>query len=84
MGRGKLTMDRKRGRWASTVRERVEFLRARPELHRGWQGDLDPRRRDVVEAMRDAGLISKTTYWKDVHVSDLLRLSKATIRAVSR
>jgi len=75
-----MTMERKRGRHASSVRERVEWLRARPQLHRDWQGEADPRRRAVVEAMRDAGLISKTTYWKDVHVEALLRLSKATVR----
>jgi hypothetical protein len=74
-------MDRKRGRWASTVRERVDWLRARPQLHKEWQGERqDPRRRQIVEALRDAGLISKTTYWKDVNVDALLRLTHATVR----
>lgn len=81
MARGNLSIERKRGRWASTVRERVDWLRARPELYRGWQGERDPRQRQIVEALRAAGLISKTTYWKDVHVDALVRLSNATIRS---
>jgi len=76
-----ITMERKQGRHASTVRQRVDWLRARPHLYRGWQGDEDPRRRGLVEAMRGVGLISKTTYWKDVHVDALLRLAKATVPA---
>jgi hypothetical protein len=66
--RGNLSLDRKRGRWKSTVRQRVAWLLAHRDL---WKKD----KRTIVEAMREAGLVARTTYWKDVHVEALFRLA---------
>lgn len=82
--RGQLTLRRKQGRWASSVSERVTWLLEHPEQWKDWAGERDPRRRALVEALRTAGLIAKTTYWKDVRVVALILLATRTNERITK
>lgn len=68
-GRG-ITINRRKGRHASTVRRRVNWLMCHLEL---WDRHVDPH--VIVFAMKRDGLIAKSTYWKDVNVEALCMLT---------
>lgn len=55
---------------------KYEWLLRNPDAWAGWQGRDDPRARLIVEAMRADGLVSRTAYWVDVHVGDLIEVAQ--------
>jgi len=61
------SIDRKAGRWASSVRERVDFLLANPGL-------CEMSRRTIVDRLKELQYVAKSTYWKDVRIEQLLDL----------
>ena len=57
---------------------RIDWLLAHPEMWQGWVadsegGDTRKRKREIVEAMRRDGVISETTYWVDVQLTNLIK-----------
>jgi hypothetical protein len=56
---------------AQTRQGRIDWLLAHQDMWYGWLNH-DPRTRRVVEAMRRDGVVSKTTYWKDVNIPNLV------------
>jgi len=75
MPRRNYPITRKQGRWASTVQQRVDWLLAYPNFWKDWCA-RDSRTRALVDLMRDAGLVSKTTYWKDIRMDSLILLAQ--------
>ena len=65
-----MTLTRRRGRWASTIRKRVAWLQRNTEL---WDKHVDAH--VLVFAMKREGLIAQSTYWKDVNVEALCLLA---------
>lgn len=54
--------------------DKIAWLLNHQKLWKGWVEApfVDERKRDIVEKMRKDGLISETTYWKDVNVTGLI------------
>ncbi len=59
---------------------KLRWLAAHRELWEGWIHPGDPRLRSIIETMRDAGLFSKTAYWKDVALNNLIQDTRTLLR----
>lgn len=56
----------------STREDKLTWLLNHQPLWDGWMTDSDPRKRSLVEKMREEGLISKTTWWRDLNLTRLI------------
>jgi hypothetical protein len=76
------------GRIKNRRRYHPEFQACRmlnhPEMWSAWTGEDDPRRRPIIEAMRSDALYAPTTYWKDVRITPLVMLARASKKAAEK
>jgi hypothetical protein len=72
--RGQLTLKRRQGRHKSSVRQRISWLQKHLAKYEAL--DTAVMKRAIVEAMKEDGLIAKTTYWRDVHLDALIALMR--------
>ena len=77
MARGdSMTLTRRKGRFSSSIADRVRWLLEHPELWKDWTGhQRSPKQQEIVLAMQDAGLLSRKTYWPDVNLHALIHLA---------
>lgn len=66
LGRTTIVVHRKVGDWTSSVAEKVAWLSAHAKQFKTEQ--------EIVSAMKKAGLIAKSTYWRDVRLSRYFEL----------
>lgn len=70
-GRGTLSIDRKKGGSSTTVRQKVDWLLENRDMWMGRKFDD----RVIIDAMKEARLFSRSTFWKDVNLTGLLILA---------
>lgn len=69
--RGRFTRTRQQGRHRSSVERRVQWLQQHTTL---WNAHVDAH--ELVFAMKGAGLLAPSTYWKDVNIEALCTLAR--------
>jgi hypothetical protein len=65
-GRTTINFGRRMGRWASSVEDKLWWLEN--------YGDMFHSKEEMVKAMKVAGVLSKTTYWRDFKLERYLEL----------
>lgn len=56
----------------SSRQNKIDWLLKNQNLWEGWADCFDPRKRSIVEKMREEGLISDKTYWPDDSLTSLI------------
>ena len=51
---------------------KIKWLLANQKQWEGYKELGDPRHQSIIKAMKDAGIVAATTYWKDVNLHDLI------------
>lgn len=62
----------------ATRQAKIAWLLEHQSMWEGWVAVApgDPRRWDIVQAMKAAGLYSPSTYWLDVHLNNLIQAAR--------
>lgn len=68
------TSTRRPGRWKSSVKEKVRWLRSAEQYWKGVPYSRDLQKR-LVLAMKIDGLIAPSTYYRDVQIEALIKLT---------
>lgn len=53
-------------------REYREWFIANPTIWEGWNPEVPETSKRIIRAMKRAGLLSETTYWKDVNIASIV------------
>lgn len=58
----------------STTQEKIDWLLKNQNLWEGWRSgwEFDPRKKSIVDRMKQEGLVSKRTVWMDVEIGNLI------------
>lgn len=78
------TLLQLRGKPKSTPQQKVDWLLAHQELWEGWPDDVtirDNRKRSIVEAMKKDGIVAPSTYWVDIHLTNLIQEARRQRRS---
>lgn len=68
------TVTRRRGRWTSSIADKVAWLRSAKQFWKGLPYSRDLQKR-LVKGMKIDGLVARTTYYRDVHIEALIKLT---------
>ncbi len=61
-----------RGYPTSTIEQRIHWLLANPALWEEWDMPPVDISQEIVKRMKEAGLLAKSTYWKDVSIRETI------------
>lgn len=70
----------------SSQRAKINWLLKNQKLWEGWprgSDGSDPRHKEIVVRMKDAGLISQSTYYCDVTIDSLIKEARKQRRLAS-
>lgn len=76
-------MSRKYWHTKSTRGDKIQWLLNNQSLWEGWEDLGDSRKRPIVEKMRSDGLVSESTYWKDVNLTRLIGEARTLRRTIN-